>query len=55
MNASERVNEHADDGARWRRVALICNRCRRPMRGSTAYDGACRCGGLITVKPRRER
>lgn len=26
---------------------MRCNRCHRPMRGSTAYDGACECGGLI--------
>ena len=26
-----------------------CNRCHRSMRGSTAYDGACACGGLIEV------
>lgn len=24
-----------------------CNRCKRPMKGTTAYDGACECGGLI--------
>ena len=24
-----------------------CNKCHRPMKGSTAYDGACECGGLI--------
>ena len=26
---------------------LRCNRCHRPMRGTTAYDGACECNGLI--------
>lgn len=26
---------------------MACNRCGRPMVGSTAYDGACACGGLI--------
>jgi hypothetical protein len=24
-----------------------CNKCHKPMKGSTAYDGACACGGLI--------
>jgi hypothetical protein len=24
-----------------------CNRCKRPLRGTTANDGACACGGLI--------
>lgn len=28
---------------------LRCNRCHRPMPGTTAYDGACACGGLIEV------
>lgn len=28
---------------------LRCNRCHRIMRGTTAYDGACSCGGLIEV------
>ena len=27
--------------------AMRCNRCLRPMEGTTAYDGACACGGLI--------
>jgi len=26
---------------------MRCNRCLRPMLGTTAYDGACACGGLI--------
>jgi hypothetical protein len=26
-----------------------CNQCHRPMKGTTAYDGACACGGLIEV------
>ncbi len=26
---------------------LCCAKCVRPMAGSTAYDGACDCGGLI--------
>lgn len=26
---------------------MRCNRCYRPMKGTTAYDGACECGGLI--------
>jgi hypothetical protein len=30
-------------------IALHCNRCHRPMTGSTAYDGACQCGGLIEL------
>lgn len=29
-----------------------CNRCHRPMPGTTAYDGACACGGLIEATPR---
>lgn len=28
-----------------------CNRCHRPMKGTTAYDGACICGGLIEAVP----
>ena len=28
---------------------LRCGRCHRPMLGTTAYDGACACGGLIEV------
>ncbi len=31
--------------------ALRCNRCRRHMAGTTAYDGACACGGLIENGP----
>ena len=30
-----------------------CNRCHRPMLGTTAYDGACACGGLIEAAPSR--
>ncbi len=26
---------------------LQCNRCHRPMTGSSVYDGTCKCGGLI--------
>ncbi len=26
---------------------LRCNKCHRPMQGTTAYGGACACGGLI--------
>lgn len=26
---------------------MRCNRCHRLMEGTTAYDGACECGGLI--------
>jgi hypothetical protein len=26
---------------------MQCNRCHRFMPGTTAYDGACACGGLI--------
>lgn len=32
-----------------------CNRCHRPMTGSTAYDGACACGGLIEAVRTPER
>lgn len=28
-------------------IAGKCNKCGRPMAGTTAYDGACECGGLI--------
>lgn len=28
-----------------------CNKCHRPMKGTTAYDGACQCGGLIEGVP----
>lgn len=31
-----------------------CNRCHRPMKGTTAYDGACECGGLIEAAPPEE-
>lgn len=34
--------------------AMRCNRCHRPMRGTTAYDGACECGGLIEADPAPE-
>ena len=27
--------------------AKQCNRCKRPMKGTTPSDGACECGGLI--------
>lgn len=37
-----------------RMIPLECNKCHRPMKGSTAWDGACECGGLIqTVDPFR--
>ena len=32
---------------------MRCNRCHRPMAGTTAYDGACECGGLIEAAPMR--
>lgn len=32
-------------------AAMRCNRCHRPMEGTTAYDGACECGGLIEAAP----
>ena len=32
-------------------TAMRCNRCHRKMRGTTAYDGACACGGLIEAAP----
>jgi len=32
---------------------MRCNKCHRPMAGTTAYDGACACGGLIEATPRR--
>ncbi|KKM83819.1 hypothetical protein LCGC14_1305540 [marine sediment metagenome] len=28
-------------------TSKICGKCHRPMAGTTAYDGACKCGGLI--------
>jgi hypothetical protein len=28
-----------------------CNKCHRPMKGTTAYDGACKCGGFIEADP----
>jgi len=31
--------------------AMRCNRCHRPMPGTTAYDGTCECGGLIELSP----
>ena len=30
-------------------MKLRCAKCHRPMKGTTAYDGACACGGLIEV------
>lgn len=36
-----------DDAQDIRTRLFRCNRCKRPMRGTTAYDGACACGGLI--------
>ena len=33
---------------------LECNRCHREMAGSTPYDGACECGGLIQVRRHEE-
>lgn len=31
--------------------SMRCNKCHIPMKGSTAYDGACECGGLIEATP----
>lgn len=31
---------------------MRCNQCHRPMAGTTAYDGACECSGLIEVSPK---
>lgn len=36
-----------DDAEEFIPAPLRCNRCHRPMAGTTAYDGACECGGLI--------
>lgn len=36
-------------------MLLCCNKCRRTMKGTTAYDGACECGGLITERWRMLR
>jgi len=35
------------------RTKKRCNKCHRPMKGTTAYDGACECGGLIEATPTR--
>jgi hypothetical protein len=35
-------------------TAPRCNRCHRPMPGTTACDGACSCGGLIEETPARD-
>jgi hypothetical protein len=32
-------------------VNFRCNKCHRPMLGSTSLDGACECGGLIEAAP----
>lgn len=32
-------------------MSMRCNRCHRPMLGTTAYDGSCECGGLIEATP----
>lgn len=32
-------------------MAMRCNRCHRPMAGTTSADGACACGGLIEAAP----
>lgn len=34
---------------------MRCNRCGRLMEGTTAYDGACACGGLIRAETMAER
>ncbi len=34
---------------------MRCNRCYRPMLGTTAYDGACACFGLIEADPLEAR
>lgn len=34
--------------------AMRCNKCHRAMKGTTAYDGACFCGGLIEATPDRD-
>jgi hypothetical protein len=34
---------------------MRCNRCHRCMAGTTAYDGACACGGLIEATPAEKR
>lgn len=34
---------------------MRCNRCHRPMLGTTAYDGACACGGLIEASTTPEK
>ena len=30
---------------------MRCDKCHRVMKGTTAYDGACDCGGLIEATP----
>ena len=30
---------------------MRCNRCHTKMRGGSAFDGACKCGGLIEACP----
>lgn len=30
---------------------MRCNKCHRPMKGTTGHDGACACGGLIEADP----
>jgi hypothetical protein len=43
--------QYKSQAIQWRKLyrPLRCNRCHRPMKGTTAYDGACECGGLIEV------
>lgn len=33
------------------KIKYQCNKCHRSMAGTTAYDGACECGGLIEAVP----
>lgn len=42
---------HVAEGRAQLGAGLRCNKCHRPMAGTTAYDGACGCGGLIERAP----
>lgn len=44
---SDVFDNEVPDEWRNRTADKQCNRCYRPMKGTTAYDGACSCGGLI--------
>ncbi len=47
----ELVCGDANGNAIERDESFRCNRCHAPMKGTSAHDGACECGGLIENVP----